>query len=261
MPLSADPQSTARSAVNSSKDPSNYNNLGGSYGKASSGHWSRQPTYGMDTIVTSSAHANGTLTQAKDAAIETALLDTLSDDSIHNCVAQVQELTGGSLDALLNNAGAGYSMPLTDLDIAKARELFDLNVWSVLIRWVGHQQHCCSSVTAGTMPFACAYNASKAAVASLTEALRLELEPFGLRVINLMTGGVRSTFHSNDPNPVLPPTSLYNVAKEIAERAMSGAHAADHMIIPILKTGRVRSLGSLANAIRRTGFGEGNTRP
>ncbi|KAL4787014.1 hypothetical protein BJX76DRAFT_354626 [Aspergillus varians] len=81
---------------------------------------------------------------------------------------------------------------------------------------------------AGTMPFAGTYNASKAAVASLIEGLRLELEPFGIKVINLMTGGVRSTFLSNKPTPVLSPTSLYNVAKEIVERGMSGAHATDH---------------------------------
>jgi NAD(P)-dependent dehydrogenase (short-subunit alcohol dehydrogenase family) len=182
------------------------------------------------------------LTRVKDAGIETVLLDTLSDDCIQNCVAQIREMTGGSLDALLNNAGAGYSMPLMDVNIAKARELFDLNVWSILnvtraflpllmkstnesgVLVVNNTA--CASVKAGMTPFSGAYNASKAVAGRLTETLRLELELFGIKVVNLMTGAVRSTFHDNAPTPVLPSTSLYNVAKETVEKAMSGADAA-----------------------------------
>lgn len=176
----------------------------------------------------------------KKAGIETVLLDTLSHDSIANCVANVQALTGGSLDALLNNAGAGYSMPLLDVDIEKAQELFDVNVWA-LIRVTRSflplilrskmedkivvNNTACAAITAGTMPFSGVYNASKAAAASLTEAMRLELEPFGIRVINMMTGAVRSGFHNNAPTATLPPTSLYNVAKDAVEKVMSGADA------------------------------------
>lgn len=191
--------------------------------------------------VFATARNTAKLNKTKEAGIDTLPLDTLSDESIANCVARVQDLTGGSLDALLNNAGAGYSMPLLDIDIAKARELFDLNVWSLisvtraffpLLRKSSHgamvvNNTACSSVTAGAMPFSGAYNASKAAAASLTEVLRLELEPFNIKVINLMTGSVRSTFHDNAPTATLPPTSLYNVAKETVEKAMSGANAAN----------------------------------
>lgn len=87
----------------------------------------------------------------------------------------------------------------------------------------------CSSLTTGGLPFAGAYNASKAALLSLNETLRLELAPLGVRVVNLMTGAVRSTFHDNAKAApgaaVLPPGSLYNVAKEAVERAMSGVDA------------------------------------
>ncbi|KAK5626609.1 hypothetical protein RRF57_002324 [Xylaria bambusicola] len=179
------------------------------------------------------------LKKCEEAGIETVQLDTLSDESIASCVAKVKELTGGSLDGLLNNAGAGYNMPLLDVDVSKARQLFDLNVWSLINITRAFfpllmkstrgamvvNNTACASVTAGSMPFSGAYNASKAAAASLTETLRLELEPFNIKVINLMTGGVRSTFHSNAPDAKLPPTSLYNVAKEPVERTMSGADA------------------------------------
>ncbi|RDA93320.1 hypothetical protein CP533_2031 [Ophiocordyceps camponoti-saundersi (nom. inval.)] len=180
------------------------------------------------------------LRQVETAGMETVQLDTTSDESIAACVVRVRDLTGGSLDVLLNNAGAGYSMPLMDLDIARARQLFDLNVFSIIAvtraffplltrsTWGGVvvNNTACSSLTTGALPFAGAYNASKAAAANLTEVLRLELAPFGIKVINLMTGSVRSTFHDNAPRATLPPTSLYNVAKEEVEKAMSGEEAA-----------------------------------
>ncbi|KAI1357454.1 hypothetical protein F5Y08DRAFT_324314 [Xylaria arbuscula] len=189
--------------------------------------------------VFASARNIAKLKKCEEASIETVQLDTLSDESIASCVAKVKELTGGSLDGILNNAGAGYNMPLLDVDIAKARQLFDLNVWSLLSVTraflpllmkstrgaIVVNNTACASVTAGSMPFSGAYNASKAAAASLTETLRLELDPLNIRVINLMTGGVRSTFHSNAPDATLPPTSLYNVAKEVVEKTMSGADA------------------------------------
>ncbi|KAI0532990.1 hypothetical protein GGR58DRAFT_488355 [Xylaria digitata] len=189
--------------------------------------------------VFASARNTSKLKNAEEAGIQTVQLDTLSDESIASCVSQVKELTGGSLDGLLNNAGAGYNMPLLDVDIAKARQLFDLNVWSLINVTraflpllmkstrgaIVVNNTACASLTAGSMPFSGAYNASKAAAASLTETLRLELEPFNVKVINLMTGGVRSTFHSNAPDATLPLTSLYNIAKEPVEKAMSGADA------------------------------------
>ena len=179
------------------------------------------------------------LKQVEAAGIETVQLDTTSDESIAGSVSRVKELTGGSLDALLNNAGAGYSMPLMDLNIAKTRELFDLNVFSLLsvtrafLPLLIKSTHgailvnntSISSLVTGALPFEGAYNSSKAAATSLTEVLRLELAPFGIKVINLMTGAVRSTFHDNAPRTTLPSTSLYNVAKETVEKTMTGEAA------------------------------------
>ena len=190
--------------------------------------------------VFASARNMSKLKKAEAAGIETVKLDITSDDSIASSVSRVEELTDGSLDALLNNAGAGYSMPLMDLDIAKARELFDLNVFSLLsvtrafLPLLIKSTHggmlvnntACSSLTTGALPFSGTYNASKAAAANLTEVLRLELAPFGIKVINLMTGAVRSTFLDNAPSATLPSTSLYNGAKETVEKAMADRDAA-----------------------------------
>jgi 1-acylglycerone phosphate reductase len=45
------------------------------------------------------------------------------------------------------------------------------------------------------------YNMSKAATAMMTDTLRLELAPFGIKVIALKTGTVKSKFYENQPPP------------------------------------------------------------
>ncbi|KAI1186119.1 hypothetical protein F5B17DRAFT_431925 [Nemania serpens] len=177
---------------------------------------------------------------SKESGITIVQLDVLSDESVASCVAHIKGLTGGSLDALVNNAGAGYCMPLLDIDINKARELFDLNVFSILrvtrafLPLLLESKHgglvinhtSTVSMTASSVPWQGAYNASKAAATSITENLRLELSPFNIRVINMLTGAVKSTFFDNAPAAKLPPNSRYYVAKEEIETAMAGGDAA-----------------------------------
>lgn len=56
-------------------------------------------------------------------------LDVTSESSINSVVATVSKHTGGTLDYLVNNAGCAYTMPMLDLDIKLAREMFDVNFW------------------------------------------------------------------------------------------------------------------------------------
>ncbi|KAJ4242820.1 hypothetical protein NW757_011715 [Fusarium falciforme] len=183
-----------------------------------------------DWRVFASARNLSKLTAVKNAGIECIQLDVGSEESIAAAVKHVKQLTGGSLDGLVNNAGTGYSMPIIHIDIDKAHDLFELNVFPSFVS-LGRFYPCCSSRTgipsSPTTPqdqvfSAGAYGASKAAATSITESLRIELDPFGIRVINLLTGGVKSTFHDNSPHPVLPADSIYNLAKEDIEATMSG---------------------------------------
>ena len=80
------------------------------------------------------------------------------------------------------------------------------------------------------MPFMGIYNASKAAIASMTDTLRLELSLHGIGVIDLKTGTVRSNFQDNlnksgeSKGPKLPTDSIFTPAREVVEDRMSGAH-------------------------------------
>jgi 1-acylglycerone phosphate reductase len=67
----------------------------------------------------------------KGLEIETAVLDVLSPESIQQCVSSVKAQYG-ALDMLINDSGRGYSMPPSDASLGESRQLFELNVWSVL---------------------------------------------------------------------------------------------------------------------------------
>jgi len=189
--------------------------------------------------VFASARNTSKIKHAQEAGIETLQLDTVSDESITSAVSRIRELTGGSLDVLLNNAGVGHLMPVLDVEIAKAKKTFDLNVWSLitvtrafmpLLLASTHpagamvvNNTSVASLYPGTLPWSGVYSASKAAATSLTETLRLELEPFGIKVVNLMTGSTKSALAENlDQGVALPPDSIYNVAKDVVESRISG---------------------------------------
>ncbi|KAK9243074.1 NAD(P)-binding protein [Lipomyces tetrasporus] len=160
--------------------------------------------------------------------IKTLTLDVLSDSSIAECVGKLT-----SLDILVNNAGATYGMPVSDLSIAEAKELFDLNVWSylavtqaflpLLLKSKGMIVNHTSVVSTMAVPFHSTYSASKAAMAMFSDSQRLELEPFGITVVDLRTGAVLTNIFKNqkEHRPIsLPKGSIYEPAREAVESVM-----------------------------------------
>lgn len=112
---------------------------------------------------------------------------------------------------------ADYTVPALDVSLAEIQATFDTNVFAVmnicatfsplLIRSRGTIVQIGS--VAGMIPyvFGSVYNASKAALHSYSDTLRVELAPFGVSVIIVATGGVRSNIARTER--VLPVDSLY----------------------------------------------------
>jgi NAD(P)-dependent dehydrogenase (short-subunit alcohol dehydrogenase family) len=75
-----------------------------------------------------------------------------------------------------------------------------------------------------TTPFAAAYCSSKAALHSITDALRMELAPFGIHVVSIQPGGIRSSFGEHAEEAIrLPEHSLYRpVERGVRARAQAG---------------------------------------
>ncbi len=157
-------------------------------------------------------------------------LDVNDDSSIARALDTVSR-EAGHLDLLVNNAGFSQVGAVIDLTREDLRRQFETNViapmavtgqavpllraavaknGSAVVANVG------SIVGLFTTPFAAAYCSSKAAVHSLTDALRMELAPFGIHVVSIQPGGVRSSFGEHAEAAVrLPENSLY---KPVAAR-------------------------------------------
>ncbi|KUJ16581.1 NAD(P)-binding protein [Mollisia scopiformis] len=169
----------------------------------------------------------------KNMGLEVLKLDVVDDASIKEAVEEVKTRTGGKLDFLVNNSGRGYSLPLLDTTREGARDLFDLNVFALiavtqafaplLIASKGTIINIGSIAGVSPMPWQGYYNATKAAVAALSNNLRIELSPFGVKVINVITGGVKTKFFDNLPTQHLPSNSIYAPASEEIEFVLNGS--------------------------------------
>ncbi|ORY59626.1 uncharacterized protein BCR38DRAFT_412625 [Pseudomassariella vexata] len=162
--------------------------------------------------------------------IETLSLEVHKPESIAALKSQVEALTAGrGLDILVNNAGRNYTVPALDIDHDEVHQLFEVNVFAVmrmcqafaplLITAKGRIVQIGS--VAGVIPyvFGSVYNASKAALHQYSNTLRVELKPFGVDVITVVTGGVQSNIARIKRE--LPKGSVYApIAEEYRERVM-----------------------------------------
>ena len=136
-------------------------------------------------------------------------LDVTSDASVAEAVSRVLR-DHGRVDVLVNNAGIGCTGPLAELGGGEAvRRAIDVNLLGQLrlVRAVapgmasrrsGRVVNVGSVVGNAATPWAGGYCASKAAVHAATDALRLELAPFGVHVVKVVPGAVRSGLgHAN----------------------------------------------------------------
>ena len=135
--------------------------------------------------------------------LRTAALD-VDDAGSRAALAQHLADEGIELDLLVNNAGFGLMGPLLDLDPADLRRQFETNVIAVVavvqalfprLRRPGARVVNIGSVSGLLVtPFAGAYCATKAAVHALSDALRMELQPFGVDVLTVQPGAIESQF-------------------------------------------------------------------
>jgi NAD(P)-dependent dehydrogenase (short-subunit alcohol dehydrogenase family) len=156
------------------------------------------------------------------------------DASVEQGVARIVEWEG-RLDAVVHCAGFGLAGAVEDTSLAEAQAQFDTNFFSALRLCraalpIMRGQGAGILVVVGSLgglvgaPFQALYSATKFALEGFVEALRMEVKPFGIRVVLIEPGNVRSKFTANRQCTVASSTNpayrdRFEVAIDKIERA------------------------------------------
>ena len=138
----------------------------------------------------------------KEYGITPMSLDVTSDESMQKCVADILAAEG-RIDVLVNNAGYGYFGAIENVTMEEARRQLEVNVFGLarLTQLVlpsmrehgsGRIVNVGSVVGRVVLPFGGWYHVSKYSVEALSDALRMELKPFGIDVVLIEPGGIKT---------------------------------------------------------------------
>lgn len=144
------------------------------------------------------------IAELADQGCQTLALDVCDEASMRAAVSTV-EAAHGAVGILINNAGYGSEGPVEEVPIDEVRRQFETNVFGLLRltqlclpgmrrqRW-GKVVNLSSMGGRLTFPGGGVYHATKYAVEALSDALRFEVAGFGVDVIVVEPGAIRTEF-------------------------------------------------------------------
>ena len=181
-----------------------------------------------------------TLAELKEAGCETLALDVTDAESMRAAVASV-ESTGGGVEVLVNNAGYGLHGPFEETQIDEVRRQFETNVFGAVAltqmvlpkmranRW-GRIVNISSMGGRITLPGGAFYHGTKHALEAISDVARFELKPFGIDVVVIEPGIIRTQFGETATSSVGesdegPYASFNRSLKSVLDSAYTGLMA------------------------------------
>ncbi len=185
-------------------------------------------------------------------------LDVTDDTSIDTCIVAIMK-SQGHIDVLVNNAGYGSYGSIEEISGTEARRQFDVNVFG-LARVTQKIVPLMREQSSGTiinissiggkiaMPFGGWYHASKYAVEALSDSLRLEVKPFGINVIIIEPGGIKTKWNNIAMDSLLDVSGAgpYSQAAKKAHNSLSvddrspGPEVIGQLIVKALRSNNPR---------------------
>jgi NAD(P)-dependent dehydrogenase (short-subunit alcohol dehydrogenase family) len=144
------------------------------------------------------------VTTKENLSIRIKQLDVTDDASVKNAIQSISS-EAGQIDVLVNNAGYGLNGAFEDLAMDEIKAQYETNVFglirttqAVLPIMRGQKSGTIVNISSGAgrfgFPTGSAYVSTKFAVEGLSESMSYELEPFGIKVVIVEPGVIRTNF-------------------------------------------------------------------
>lgn len=144
------------------------------------------------------------VTKKEKLPIHIVKLDVIDDWSVNEAVQKIKS-DAGRIDVLVNNAGYGLIGSLEDLAMSEIKDQYETNVFGLIrvtqaVLPVMRQQKSGIIVNISSiggkaaMPLSSPYIGTKFAVEGLSESIAYDLEPFGIKVVIIEPGAIKTNF-------------------------------------------------------------------
>ena len=145
--------------------------------------------------------------QKEKLSLEVLKLDVTTDESANEAIQKITH-EQGRIDVLVNNAGYALVGPFEELTIEEFKEQFETNVFGVIrvtqaVLPIMRRQKSGTIVNISSIagkigfPLTSPYVSSKVALEGLTESMAYEIEQFGIKVILIEPGVIKTNFDNN----------------------------------------------------------------
>ena len=150
------------------------------------------------------AKAISDVAKREKLALHTIKLDVTDEKSVNDAIKTIKS-DAGRIDVLVNNAGYGLMGSLEDLSMSEIKAQYETNVFGLIratqaVLPTMREQKSGIIVNISSiggkmaMPLSSPYIGTKFAVEGLSESISYDLEPFGIKVILIEPGAIKTNF-------------------------------------------------------------------
>lgn len=183
--------------------------------------------------------------QAEDPdQITTVAADLTAEEDINKLISQVEKKFG-SIDVLINNAGALINKPFENLELSDWKKMMEVNLFSAIrlikamLPYFSEGSHIVNISSMGgyqgsaKFPGLSAYSVSKGTLVTLTECLTVELAKHDIKVNALCLGAVETEMFNEAFPEFEAPLTADQMGTYLADFAINGSTYYDGKVLPV----------------------------